>query len=121
MEKVFLLMAIVSLSFTSCSSSNEENHQEPEQARVETQEVKKEVKKEIIKNQSGIVHRVEKDFFKSRALTTVRLKNGKILSGTVETATFGYDKDQIENFFFSQPGDTIFYDGDDVIEVRFKD
>ncbi len=113
-------MAIFSLSFTSCSFSNEETHQEPEQARVETQEVKKEVKKEIVKNQSGIVHRVEKDFFKTRALTSVRLRNGKILSGTVETAIFGYDKDQIENFFFAQPGDTIIYDGDKVLEVCFK-
>ena len=109
-------MAIFSLSFTSCSFSNEETHQEPEQAWVETQEVKK----EIVKNQSGIVHRVEKDFFKTRALTSVRLRNGKILSGTVETAIFGYDKDQIENFFFAQPGDTIIYDGDKVLEVCFK-
>lgn len=115
-KSFFVFFAVISLSFTSCSSSNEETHQESEQARVETQEVKK----EIIKNQSGIVHRVEKDFFKSRALTSVRLKNGKILSGTVETATFGYDKDQIENFFFAQPGDTIIYDGDKVLEVRFK-
>lgn len=119
MKKMFFWVAISSLSFMSCSSSNEETRQEPEQARVETQEVKK--TKKIKENyKSGIVHRIYVSQFRTTNTFYVRLKDGKVLEGKVGLG-IGGGMDQPEDFYFVEPGDVIFYDGDDVISVKFKD
>lgn len=68
----------------------------------------------------GVVHRVFQRDHRIWTVFSVRLTDGNILSG------FCCDKDnyenmQIKDFFFAQPGDTIVYSGEKVLEVKFKD
>ena len=66
------------------------------------------------------MHRVFQRDHRGWTDLSVRLRDGVIISG--------YSRDGIEieqtqqrDFFFAQPGDTIVYSGEKVLEVRFKD
>lgn len=102
---LFVLVAVFSLSFISCFS-NKDKLQESEQTPVKTQEIK-----------SGVVHRI----FQGWTVFSVRLRDGKILVGFCSNLYDCKGKKQIKDFFFAQPGDTIVYSGEKVLEVRFND
>ncbi len=112
-KNFFIVVAVFSLSLISCSEEN---------ATASQMGVKQEVQKTKKMNvhKSGIVHRIFASQFRTTNTFYVRLKDGKMLEGTVGTGIES-GMDQPEDFFFTQPGDTIFYNGDDVISVKFKD
>ena len=66
----------------------------------------------------GVVHRVYKSYFRTENIVEVRLTDGTILKGRNLSDT---GKNQPDDFYFVAEGDTIIYDGDDIIEVKFKD
>ena len=69
----------------------------------------------------SIVLRTFSQYFRSDNIRELRLKDGAVLIGTVkDPGRIGRKKSQIDDFYFAQEGDTIFYDGDEVLEVRFK-
>ncbi len=105
---LFVLGVIFSLSLTSCSSV-EDKLQKPEQVSMETQEIKQ-----------GVVHRVFQRDHRIWTVFSVRLTDGNILSGFCCDKD-NYENKQIKDFFFAQPGDTIVYSGEKVLEVKFKD
>lgn len=105
---LFVWVSAFSLSLTSCFSIDNES-QETEQLSMEPQEIKQ-----------GVVHRLFQRDHRTWTEFSVRLTDGKVIAG------YSYDGNEIrqsqeEDFFFVQPGDTIVYSGEKVIEVRFKD
>ena len=107
---LFFLGAIFSLSLTSCSSTSTEETPQPEQVSIE---VKQEIKQ-------GVVHRLFQRNHKSWTDFSARLMDGTIIAGyTIDDR--GISQSQLADFFFVQPGDTIVYSGEKVLEVKFKD
>ncbi len=104
---LFVLVSAFSLSLTSCLSIDNES-QETEQVSMEPQKIKQ-----------GVVHRVFQRDHKSWTDFSARLMNGTIIAGyTIDES--GISQSQLADFFFVQPGDTIVYSGEKVLEVRFK-
>ena len=109
MKNIVIGGLILAFWCVSCSSVGDAS-QEPEQVSAEVQNTIK----------SGVVHRVFQRDHRGWTDLSVRLRDGVIISG--------YSRDGIEieqtqqrDFFFAQPGDTIVYSGEKVLEVRFKD
>lgn len=76
---------------------------------------------ENTETQSGIVHRVFVRHYRSSTLKSIRLTNGNCLSGKFFENVIGSEQDQMSDFYFAEEGDTILYQGEKVIEVKFKD
>ena len=76
---------------------------------------------ENTETQSGIVHRVFVRHYRSSTLKSIRLTNGNCLSGKFFENVIGSEQDQMSDFYFAEEGDTIFYQGERIIEVKFKD
>lgn len=106
MKKIFFITASFSLILSSCFS-NAGKLQDSEREAMEAQEITR-----------GVVHRVYESKFKTENIFYVRLNDGTVLEGEVAiyAGMLGH-----EDFFFVQPGDTIVYNGEEVLEVRFKD
>ena len=79
----------------------------------ETQEVSQEVEET---QKIGVVHRTFVRQQKRRTDKLVRLQDGTILSGEF----IGSLNTQISDFCFVEKGDTVIYNGEKVIEVKFK-
>lgn len=76
---------------------------------------------ENTETQSGIVHRVFVRHYRSSTLKSIRLTNGNCLSGKFFENVIGSEQDQMSDFYFAEEGDTILYQGERIIEVKFKD
>lgn len=108
MKKIsFILIAVFSLTLIACSEEN---------AKVSPQNISKRIKEKKCK--FGVVHRVCESYFQYENVFFVRLIDGKVLKADIGNTT---RLEKLKDFYFVQPGDTIVYDGDDIIEVRFKD
>lgn len=76
---------------------------------------------ENTETQSGIVHRVFVRHYRNSTLKSIRLTNGNCLSGKFFENVIGSEQDQMSDFYFAEEGDTILYQREKVIEVKFKD
>lgn len=76
---------------------------------------------ENTETQSGIVHRVFVRHYRNSTVKNIRLTNGNCLSGKFFDSVIGLEQDQISDFLFAEEGDTILYQGEKVIEIKFKD
>lgn len=77
---------------------------------------------ETVTMEKSVVKRTMREYFRSENILEVRLQNGEILKGEIDQpGGIGSPKDQIDDFFFVEKGDTIVYSEGKVIEVRFKD
>ena len=100
-KSFFVFFVVISLSLISCSEEN---------ATVSPWE--------ISKNKFGVVHRVYESYFQYENFFFDPLTDGKVLEAGVGNNS---KLEKLKDFYFVQPGDTIIYDGDEIIEVRFKD
>ena len=103
---LFVLIAVWCVSCSSVGDASQESRQAP----VEV--------KDTIK--SGVVHRVFQRNHQSWTDFSARLMEGTIIAGFTSDDS-RISQSQPADFFFVQPGDTIVYCGEKVIEVRFKD
>ena len=76
---------------------------------------------ENTETQSGIVHRVFVRHYRNSTLKSIRLTNGNCLSGKFFENVIGSEQDQMSDFYFAEEGDTILYQGERIIEDKFKD
>lgn len=119
MKKIFLgILSMVCLTLVSCVENGADGplFVGAEESAPYEESVKSAPKQKI--NKRGVVHRVYKSYFRTKNIVEVRLTDGTILKGRNLSDT---GKNQPNDFYFVAEGDTIIYDGDDVLEVKFKD
>ena len=123
MKKIFSsILSMVCLTLVSCAEGGireigaDNSVLVAEESAPYEESVKSAPKQKV--NKRGVVHRVYKSYFRTKNIVEVRLTDGTILKGRNLSDT---GKNQPDDFYFVDEGDTIIYDGDDVLEVKFKD